>query len=112
MAKRPHKRQPRAPDDPRAALGEAFLIALLADWHEGGPGAIGQMRADKPADYVKLVAALAPKESRSEPLYELTDAEIAERIAGLLAQVGDDRRESQAAGPPAGIRATEDGGAG
>jgi hypothetical protein len=77
---------PRAPDDDsRAALAEAFFAAFLADWREAGAGAIKAMRDDKPGDYVKLVAALLPKEfaPSDEPVEELSDAEIAARIAQL-----------------------------
>src|ERR1700744_3837516 len=83
---KPRKRRlPRSPDDPRAALAEAFFAAFLADWREGGMDAIRKVRTDKPGDYVKLAAALLPKElaPKDEPLDELTDAEIAARIAQL-----------------------------
>jgi hypothetical protein len=73
-------------DDPRAALAEAFFALFLADWRAGGKTAIEKMRADKPGDYVKLAGALLPKEfaARDQPLDELTDAEIAARIAQLV----------------------------
>ena len=80
------RRSPRAPDDdPRAALAEAFLAAFLADWRQDGAKAIKAMRDDKPGDYVKLVATLLPKESapNDPPVEELTDAELAARIAQL-----------------------------
>jgi hypothetical protein len=72
-------------DDPRAALAEAFFAAFLADWQTDGPKAIAAMRADKPGDYLKLVATLLPKEfaPNGEPIEERTDAEIAARIAHL-----------------------------
>jgi hypothetical protein len=100
--KKPRKRpSPRAPDDddPRAALAEAFFALFLADWREGGKTAIEKMRADKPGDYVKLVAALLPKEfaPSDEPVEELSDAEIAARIAQLS--------RSRAAGLPGGAGA-------
>jgi hypothetical protein len=82
-----NRRSLRAPDDgPRAALAEAFFAAFLADWHSNGKAAIETMRADKPGDYVKLAAALLAKEfaAKDEPLDELTDAEIAARIAQLV----------------------------
>jgi hypothetical protein len=52
---------------PRAAglarLSEAFIAALAADYDAFGAEAIAALRIEKPADYVKLVAALLPKES-------------------------------------------------
>jgi hypothetical protein len=98
------RRSPPAPDDdPRAALAEAFFAAFLADWQEDGNGgkAIMAMRTDKPSDYVKLAAALLPKEfaPRDEPLDELTDAEIAARIAQLIgSEAAAPHRGGEAAG--------------
>lgn len=43
-------------------MGEAFVDALLADWQTNGVQAIIDMRDEKPADYVKVVASLLPKE--------------------------------------------------
>lgn len=50
------------PKGARSKLGEAFIDALLADWQANGIKAIIDMRDDKPADYVKVVASLLPKE--------------------------------------------------
>ncbi|HLH92538.1 MAG TPA: hypothetical protein VKX28_29265 [Xanthobacteraceae bacterium] len=89
-------------NDLRTAIGEAFLAAFLADWQDArnGRDAIAAMRTEKPTDYVKLAAALAPKEFREDPIDELTDAELAARIAQLAAD--------QAAAPQAGTGAAGD----
>lgn len=50
------------PKGARSKLGEAFLKELLADWEQHGAKAIIDMREDKPADYVKVVASILPKE--------------------------------------------------
>jgi len=50
------------PKGARSKLGEAFIDALLKDWETNGIQAIIDMRDDKPADYVKVVASLLPKE--------------------------------------------------
>jgi len=101
--KRQRKANSTAADDadPRAALAEAFFADLLADWREGGNKAIEAMRKDKPGDYVKLAAALLPKDLavKTEPIDELTDAEIAARIAQLA--------ESQAPALHGGAEAAE-----
>jgi hypothetical protein len=101
MAEIKPRKPPVPDDDPRAALAEAFLIAFLADWREDGAKAIKAMRTEKPGDYVKLVAALLPKEfaPRDEPLDDLTDAEIAAHIAELAAsQTAAPRGRGEAAG--------------
>lgn len=107
ISDRSRQRQPAATRDadPRVAIGEAFLADFLADWREHGATAIAAMRDDKPADYVKLAAALAPKDIRTDPLDELTDAELSARIAELTEQVAADRRP---AAPQAGAAATGD----
>jgi hypothetical protein len=91
--------------DPRAAFSQAFFAVFLADWREGGKKAIEAMRKDKPGDYVKLAAALLPKDLavKTEPIDELTDAEIAARIAQLA--------ESQALARPGGAGAAGEEGA-
>lgn len=50
------------PKGARHKLGEAFVDALLADWQSNGVQAIIDMRDEKPADYVKVIASLLPKE--------------------------------------------------
>ena len=83
-------KQPRAPV--RAEPGDAFLDAFLADWHESDNGktVIESLRKDKPADYVRIALSLFAKQPDQEvdPLHELTDAELAERIEGIAASLG------------------------
>lgn len=50
------------PKGARSKLGEAFLDALLTDFAEYGVEAIKTMREKNPADYVKTVASILPKE--------------------------------------------------
>lgn len=50
------------PKGSRHKLGEDFLKALLADFDENGIQAIKDMRDKNPADYVKVVASILPKE--------------------------------------------------
>lgn len=50
------------PKGARSKLGESFLKDLLADWETNGVAAIKEMREEKAADYVKVVAATLPKE--------------------------------------------------
>ena len=67
----------------RDELGDAFIADFFADWQQHGPDVIGRLRDEKPADYVRIAAAILPKERnpRPDPIDELTDAELFERIA-------------------------------
>ena len=107
MSEQPPESEPPGVDDaePRAAFAEAFFAVFLADWRESGKKAIETMRKDKPGDYVKLAAALLPKDLavKTEPIDELTDAEIDARITQLT--------ESEAPALHGGAGATEEEGA-
>ena len=74
----------------RDELGDAFIADFLADWQQHGPDVIGRLRAEKPADYVRIAAAILPKERnpRPDPIDELTDAELFERIASVATRTG------------------------
>jgi hypothetical protein len=78
----------------RNKLGEEFLEALAQDFAEHGRGAIVACREQRPAEYVKVVANLLPKELllRKDPVDELTDQEIADALdvlRGFVARAGE-----------------------
>jgi hypothetical protein len=50
------------PKGARSKLGESFIDALLEDFREHGVQSIRAMRAEKAADYVKVIASILPKE--------------------------------------------------
>ena len=50
------------PKGSRNKLGEDFVKALQEDFTEHGKGVIATVRAEKPADYLKVVASLLPKQ--------------------------------------------------
>jgi hypothetical protein len=55
---------PRLPWPPQGLakqLGEALLADLYADWLEHGAEAIRQVREERPADYLKIVAMIVSK---------------------------------------------------
>ena len=66
------------PGRTRETLGRAFLKAIAADFADGGRKAISIMREERPHDYVRLIAALVPKEfpNRDPSLEDLTDDEL------------------------------------
>jgi Family of unknown function (DUF5681) len=50
------------PKGSRNKLSEAFIKALADDFSEHGVAVIQQVRSERPQDYLKIVAALQPKQ--------------------------------------------------
>jgi hypothetical protein len=75
------------PATPRAAR---LLATLAEDFARHGSEVIEQVRREKPVDYLRLVAAVLPKEAAPpDPLEGLTDAELAAAIVQLRAWLVD-----------------------
>jgi hypothetical protein len=74
---------PGRPKGSRNKLGEDFIRALHDDFEEHGVAAIQTMRADKPHEYVKVIASLLPKELKVTTESDLTDDQLIERIQKL-----------------------------
>lgn len=74
----------------RNKLGEAFVADLLADWEEHGSETIQKVREERPADYVKVVASILPKDVNVNvrPLEEMTDDQLRAQAERLLAELG------------------------
>lgn len=66
------------PKGSRNKLAEAFLADLHEKWQEHGVSAIEAMIADKPGDFVKVVASVMPKELhvKDDSLADLSDEQI------------------------------------
>jgi hypothetical protein len=62
----------------RVSLGKAFLATIADDFVRHGKEAIELLRKERPHDYVKLVAALLPKEfpSAQATLEDMPDDEF------------------------------------
>lgn len=77
------------PKGARSKLGEAFIEDMLADWEANGPAAIRQVREKKPADYLKVVASILPKDLNVNfnPTEAMTDEQLIERIRSLDAAI-------------------------
>jgi hypothetical protein len=56
----------------RNKISQAFLDALAADFEQHGEAAIKLMRLEKPAEYIKVVASILPKE------FEITENRLME----------------------------------
>lgn len=68
----------------RNKLQGAFLNTLAEDFEKDGKQAIIDMRINEPAQYIRCVASLMPKELEvTKPLDDLTDDELARAIATL-----------------------------
>lgn len=66
----------------RNKLGEAFLAALHLDFQEHGTSVIERVRIEEPAQYMRVVAGLLPKEVKidASPLSEMSDDELTRLI--------------------------------
>ena len=93
-----------AQDLPDQDSGRQFIRALAEDFAKHGPAVIEKVRTDKPADYLKIVASLLPKDINLSvrPLDELSDDQLLARLAQLtemakplLAKLETDRDEAE-----------------
>jgi hypothetical protein len=104
------------PKGSKNKLSEDFVAALCADFEENGPAVIATVRAEKPSDYLKIIASIVPKEFtvRTETLEDMSDEELLESldqvraVAAALFQAGTEdpkgdrsaRRDKAARGKP------------
>ena len=77
------------PKGSRNKLGEAFLADMLADWETNGKAVIEKVRAEKPDQYLKVVASILPKELnvRVNEFDDLTDDQLARQLAAIASQL-------------------------
>jgi putative ABC transport system substrate-binding protein len=73
----------------RHKISETFIAALHEDFVQHGACAIQRVREERPADYVRVVASLIPKELhvQSAPLEDMSDDELMDIIALLRSHV-------------------------
>ena len=69
----------------RTKLCKRLLEDLFADWQEGGAAAIKMMRVERPAEYVRVMCGILPKEMLFETgsVSELADDELDQMITML-----------------------------
>ena len=82
---------PGRPKGSRNKLGEAFLADMLADWEVHGRAVIETVRAEKPDQYLKVVAGVLPKEMnlRVNDFDDLTDDQLARQLASIATQLAN-----------------------
>ena len=71
----------------RNKLGEQFIADLYADWQQHGMAALAAAREQKPADYLKVVASILPKDIKVT-LETMSDDELATKIDQLTSSLG------------------------
>ena len=73
------------PAGSRTKLCKRLLEDLFADWQEGGVAAIKMMRIERPAEYVRVMCSILPKEMLFETgsVSELADDELDQMITML-----------------------------
>lgn len=82
------------PAGARNRLSTKFVHDLLEDFEAHGKEAIQAARTDDPVSYVRVVASLLPKQvEQSQPLEDLTDAELVAGIAFLRSRLTGDSGE-------------------
>lgn len=96
------------PKGARSKLGEAFIQALHDDFEANGIAAIQVVRAEKPDQYLKVIASLLPKDvnlNLTDNLSELSDDELLGEIrklcTGLAPLLANGAGEEEVAGVPA-----------
>lgn len=78
----------------RNRLTGAFLNALAEDFDAHGKRAIERAREEDPVGYMKVIGALLPKQvEQTQPLEDLTDAELVAGIALLRSRLAGGARE-------------------
>lgn len=76
------------PKHSRNRLQGAFLLRLADDFDKHGKRAIALARRKDPVGYIKAIASLMPKQvEQSQPLDDLTDAELTAGIALLRSRL-------------------------
>lgn len=73
------------PKGAKNQLREDFIKALQQDFEANGPETIAEVRATQPAQYLKVIASILPKEIEvtTNKLDELSDDELIAGIAAL-----------------------------
>lgn len=77
------------PKGARSKLGEAFIEDLYASWAEKGKDVIEKVIAEKPEQYLKVVASLLPRDLNVNinPMDDITDDQLIERVRSLDAAI-------------------------
>jgi hypothetical protein len=84
------------PKGSRNKLCRAVLEDLIADWQEGGAAAIKFMRMERPAEYVRAMVSILPKELILESGMENLDDDELDHMISMLRERALAARQQQA----------------
>ena len=78
------------PKGSRNKLGEAFIAALHDDFKAHGIAAIERVRTEEPAQYLKVIATIVPKELniKTDAFDGVSDEQIAALVAAARSALG------------------------
>jgi hypothetical protein len=70
------------PKGSKQRLSESFISAMCDDFELHGQTVIDTVRAEKPSDYLKIIASIVPKEFtvRTETLEDMSDEELLDSL--------------------------------
>jgi hypothetical protein len=85
------------PEGTKNKLTSFFFRDLLAAWEEMGVDAIRATAISKPAEFVKIVASLMPKEFavRAENVADMTDVDLEDAVEVLRSIAEKNRMEKE-----------------
>jgi hypothetical protein len=88
------------PKGTRNQLGEAFIADLYADWMKQGMATIEKVRAARPADYLKVIASILPKDVNMNvsPVEHMTDEELDASIEKQILALGYVKKDADGEG--------------
>jgi hypothetical protein len=86
------------PRGSRALLGEKFLFDLRQEWESSGAEVLKRVARDRPADLLKVIASLLPKEididqALTVNLKVLAERDFGQAFAFALKHIGSERQE-------------------
>src|SRR3954449_2344760 len=80
------------PKGARSKLGEAFLEDLRDAWNEHGATALARCAIEEPAQFVRVIASLMPRDVNLNLAATVSAANFAENFRNALALLHDEPR--------------------
>jgi hypothetical protein len=102
---------PGRPKGSRNKLSEQFLQELCADWERHGQSVLDRVREDQPAQYLRVVASVVPKEIvlPTRSLDDLSDEELMDMAATLRTAIDAAQEPTRARTVAPGTGKTQNG---
>ena len=100
------------PKGGRTRFSDAFFYDIADDWQRGGAEAIERVRNDDPSTYLRVCAALMPREVSIATTRELSEGELESQLSAALALLGGVTIEGVAlpAGEPVPVAEADENG--